>query len=87
MFYIVYLIFIYVIFGYVESQSDGMSYLGLAYQGFLPCPDLTMDRYIGLPPDEENYWNGTLSLDNYPNISEVRIRLTLDNKAVITIVS
>lgn len=74
------------IFLCVKCQSE-MSYIGLPIEAFTPCPDLGMEHLIGLPPDEENYWDGILFLDRFPNIPELRFKLTLDNEAVVTIVS
>ncbi|XP_077287857.1 trypsin-1-like [Arctopsyche grandis] len=71
----------------VKCQTDGMSFIGLAMEGFNPCPDgfIFMEREIGRRPSVENYWDGTLYLKDYKNLTEARIELRLDNPAVITI--
>ncbi|XP_077287006.1 chymotrypsinogen A-like isoform X1 [Arctopsyche grandis] len=64
-----------------------MSFIGLAVEGFNPCPDgfIFMEREIGRRPSVENYWDGTFNLKTYKNLTEARIELRLDNPAVITI--
>ncbi|XP_077297195.1 uncharacterized protein LOC143918941 [Arctopsyche grandis] len=71
----------------VKSQTDGMTFIGLAMEGFNPCPDsfIFMEREIGRRPSKENYWKGTFYLKEYKNLSEARIELRLDSPAVITI--
>lgn len=75
------------IFLCISCASAQMSAIGQAYEGFNPCPNgvLSMSRFIGGGPIKENYWNGTLYLDKWPNLSEIRIALTVDNPARIEI--
>ncbi|XP_077287856.1 trypsin-1-like [Arctopsyche grandis] len=70
----------------VKCQTDGMSLMGLAVQGFNPCPDgfIFAQREIGRRPSVENYWDGTFNLKTYKNLSEARIELRLDSPAIIT---
>lgn len=69
--------------------AEGMGSIGTAIQGFSPCPNgvMAMTREIGGPPKTENYWDGAVSLKDWPDIREVRLALTVDNPAKIEIVS
>lgn len=71
------------------TSVSGQGFIGNAIQAFSPCPNavLAMTREIGGPPKSENYWDGVVSLANWPDIPEVRIAITLDNPAKIEIVS
>ncbi|XP_059611560.1 chymotrypsin-C-like [Phlebotomus argentipes] len=66
-----------------SRAQDGMSYIGSAVEAFNPCKNgvISMYREIGGPPNLENYWDGTFYLENWPNIPEVRIEITLDAPA------
>lgn len=82
--------FAFVVLLLLINRSDGqMGYIGTAIQAFSPCPNgvLAMSREVGGPPKQENYWDGLVSLKDWPDIPEVRIALTVDNPAKIEIVS
>lgn len=69
--------------------SAQMGFIGTAIEAFSPCPNgaVAMSREIGGPPNTENYWDGAVSLKDWPEIPEVRVSLTVDNPAKIEIVS
>lgn len=73
----------------VDSSRAQMGFIGTAIQAFSPCKNgaLVMSREVGGPPKTENYWDGVVSLKDWPDIPEVRIGLTVDNPAKIEIVS
>lgn len=62
-----------------------MMLIGDALEAFRPCNSgiLSMERIIGGRPRTENYWDGHINLDDWPQLSEVRIALTVDNPATI----
>lgn len=72
---------------WISCASAQMALIGEALEGYSPCPNsiLFISRYIDGPPSKENYWNGTISLDKWPNLSEIHISLTVDNPARIEI--
>lgn len=78
-------IFIFILLAQKYYAQDGMGLLGDAIEAFAPCDDfvLSMDRVIGGRPQLENYWDGTFYLKKWPNLSEVRLSLTVDNPAKI----
>ncbi|GAB0100485.1 uncharacterized protein DMENIID0001_165330 [Sergentomyia squamirostris] len=67
--------------------ADEMSYIGLALEGFSPCPNgvLYMSREIGGPSNLENYWKGEVFLDKWRRLPEVRLRMTLDAPAQLEV--
>lgn len=79
------IIFCGLLFPLVAQISGQMGLIGDALEAFGPCDDsvLTMSRLIGGPPRLENYWDGTVNLDKWPTLSEIRIGLTVDNPARI----
>lgn len=80
-------IFILILLAHNHYAQNGMTSIGEALEAFAPCDEfvLSMERFIGGRPQLENYWNGTFYLDKWPNISEVRLSLTVDNPAKIEI--
>lgn len=79
------LIFMLLLLAHRNYAQDGMGLIGDAVEAFAPCEEfvLSMNRVIGGRPQLENYWDGTFYLDKWPNLSEVRISLTVDNPAKI----
>lgn len=79
------LVFIVILLVHEFYAQEGMVLIGDAVEAFNPCDEfvLTMDRIIGGPPQLENYWDGTVYLEKWPNLPEVRISLTVDNPAKI----
>lgn len=75
--------FIYISSIFLPTITCQMSSIGDAIEIFNPCEDfiLSMQRIIGGPPTSENYWDGTFYLDKWPNLTEIRIGLTVDNSA------
>lgn len=76
---------------YCQNESDDQDHvvlIGLAVEGFSPCEDrfVWMNREIGRRPSEENYWKGTINLDDYKNLTEATINLLLDYPAVLKLV-
>lgn len=86
--------FIYILIMFIgvtltqEDDDDSMSFIGLAYEAYNPCPDgfISMGREIGRKPSEENYWEGSFNLNNFTHLNEARLEITLDNSAVVTVV-
>lgn len=78
-------IFIIILLAQQYYAQDGMGLIGDAIEAFAPCDEfvLSMSRVIGGRPQLENYWDGTFYLNKWPNLSEVRISLTVDNPAKI----
>lgn len=78
-------IFIFILLVHKYYAQDGMGLIGDAVEAFAPCDDfvLSMSRVIGGRPQLENYWDGTFYLKKWPNLSEVRISLTVNNPAKI----
>lgn len=70
-----------------SGAAAQMALIGEALEAHSPCDGhvLFMERYSGGPPSKENYWNGTVSLDKWPQLSEVRLELTVDNPARIEV--
>lgn len=81
--------FVCVVLFVVRDCNGQMTSIGTAIEAFSPCANgaLAMTREIGGPPKTENYWDGIVSLKDWPKIPEVRISLTVDNPARIEIVS
>lgn len=67
------------------SVTDGMSLIGDAVEAYRPCDSgvLSMERVIGGHPRTENYWDGRIYFDDWPNLPEVRLSVTVDNPATI----
>lgn len=78
-------IFILILLAHNHYAQDGMGLIGDAIESFSPCDEhvLVMTRIIGGRPQLENYWDGTFYLDKWPNLTEVRVSLTVDNPAKI----
>lgn len=59
----------------------------LYVESFTPCRNdlIEMTRYIGLPAEEQNYWNGSLKLYKYPGIPEANIHIGLDSSATVEV--
>lgn len=81
------LLVVLIVIASLSYATGQMIALGDAIEGFAPCDDfvLSMERIIGGPPKLENYWDGTIYLDKWPHIRELRIGLTVDNRARIEI--
>lgn len=69
----------------VRKAYSQMGLIGDAIEAYRPCDSaiLTMQRIIGGRPRTENYWDGSIYFDEWSNLSEVRIGLTVDNPATI----
>lgn len=68
-----------------SSSLGGMGLIGDAIEGYRPCDSgvLSMERIIGGRPRTENYWDGQMYFDDWPNLPEIHASLTVDNPATI----
>lgn len=77
--------FLLILLVHNDFAQDEMTAIGDAVEAFAPCDEfvLSMERVIGGRPQLENYWDGTFYLNKWPNLTEVRVSLTVDNPAKI----